>query len=444
VAASFTPEVQWEWEAPDSNGSMTMPLVGNFTDDNDDGQIDLCDVPDILVTVMGKAGGSTIYALAGDTGAVELVFSAPVGPDVTPAFADIDGDGLPELVAVSPTKRLMAFEHDGSVKWTGETIGLASSCVVIAIYDLDGDGSAEILAGYDVFDAQGQRLWGLGKGPGLKCPTPSAADLDGDGVLEVLFGHAAHRADGTLLWQVPGDGGHAHVANFDADPEPEVLITGWDGIQVVEADGTPKLAAVEPTGGPYCGPHPGVVHDFDGDGQAEFAMVSCSDFTVYEPGSTTAPKWTASVTESVGTASTAFDFLGDGIADAVVSDETAAHVFDGATGAVELMVPRSSGTMIEYPIVADVDNDRSAEIVVISNWGWLGQPESGPTVTVFRDAQDRWIQARRIWNQHAYHVTNIREDGRLPTPMQKSWQRMNTFRANAQIEGVDCRPEPPK
>jgi hypothetical protein len=41
-------------------------------------------------------------------------------------------------------------------------------------------------------------------------------------------------------------------------------------------------------------------------------------------------------------------------------------------------------------------------------------------------------------------VTNIREDGRLPTPMQKSWQRMNTFRANAQIEGVDCRPEPPK
>jgi hypothetical protein len=38
------------------------------------------------------------------------------------------------------------------------------------------------------------------------------------------------------------------------------------------------------------------------------------------------------------------------------------------------------------------------------------------------------------WDQHANHVTEVREDGRIPTPMQKSWQRMNTFRANARIE----------
>jgi hypothetical protein len=202
---------------------------------------------------------------------------------------------------------------------------------------------------------------------------------------------------------------------------------------------------VQPAGLPdFCFQHPGVVHDFDGDGEAEFAMVSCSEFSVFELGTMATANWTTSITESSGLASTGFDFLGDGIADVVISDEVNAYVFDGLTGAVELTVARSSGTMIEYPVVADVDNDGSAEIVIVSNWGYQGQPAGGPTVTVIRDARDRWVQARRIWNQHAYHVTNVREDGRLPKAMQESWQQMNTFRANSQIEGVDCEPEPPK
>ena len=36
------------------------------------------------------------------------------------------------------------------------------------------------------------------------------------------------------------------------------------------------------------------------------------------------------------------------------------------------------------------------------------------TVAVYEDAQKRWIPTRRIWNQHAYHVTNVREDGTHP------------------------------
>ena len=29
--------------------------------------------------------------------------------------------------------------------------------------------------------------------------------------------------------------------------------------------------------------------------------------------------------------------------------------------------------------------------------------------------KEGWAPARRIWNQHAYSVTNINEDGSLPT-----------------------------
>ena len=63
-ANSFAPEVQWSWTAPPANpnafisGSFATPLVGNFTDDNNDGAIDLCDVPDILVTAIVTFGAT--------------------------------------------------------------------------------------------------------------------------------------------------------------------------------------------------------------------------------------------------------------------------------------------------------------------------------------------------------------------------------------------------
>jgi hypothetical protein len=102
---------------------------------------------------------------------------------------------------------------------------------------------------------------------------------------------------------------------------------------------------------------------------------------------------------------------------------------------VELMLGRQSYTQIEYPVVADIDNDGSAEIVVVSNGG------EAP-VRVFHDSQDRWVPARRIWNQHAYHVTNVREDGTLPAVQPPSWQQLNTFRTQAQIAttGGTCKP----
>jgi hypothetical protein len=93
-------------------------------------------------------------------------------------------------------------------------------------------------------------------------------------------------------------------------------------------------------------------------------------------------------------------------------------------------------------VVADVDNDGSAEIVVVSNE--TTDDEAGsPTVQVIRDAEDRWIQARRIWNQHTYHVTNVREDGTVPQWEPPHWRELNTYRTNAQIEGGDvCQPVP--
>ena len=141
-------------------------------------------------------------------------------------------------------------------------------------------------------------------------------------------------------------------------------------------------------------------------------------------------------------AGTAFDFLGDGVAEAMYADETTMWTYDGVSGMVVVSQPRSSWTNIEYPVVADVDNDGSAEILVVSNQ-YMGM--TAPTIEVFRDAEDRWIQPRRIWNQHTYHVTNVREDGTIPQYEPKSWELLNTFRTNAQVEaGGNCEPPVPR
>jgi hypothetical protein len=279
-----------------------------------------------------------------------------------------------------------------------------------------------------------------------KNTTPVAADLDNDDDLEVIQGQSAYQHDGTPIWNdTTIKPGYPQVADLDADGLPEVLVNNFDGITILEHDGTIKFKDVRPTGDPAGFGNwfrPTTVHDFDGDGASEFAVSSATHYSVFEPMPMPTTLWSATVQDGSGwAAGTAFDFLGDGEAEAMYADEISLFVYDG-TGMSILAVPRSSTTLIEYPVVADVDNDGSAEIVVVSSPDF-DDVQSAPAVQVIRDVQDRWIQARRIWNQHTYHVTNVREDATIPQFEPPHWKHLNTFRTNAQIEGGNvCKPPP--
>ena len=447
---SFDPDVQWEWGGTNRSVSVT-PLVANLTDDDGNGSIDLCDVPDVIVVASAGLAGAEIVVLDGATGAEQFTAELPVALLVTPAIGDIDNDGIPEIVSATPgDNRLIAFEHDGSHKWTSETPWVNDQGGAIGIANLDASGPPEIYAdgfiansgGVVQFQAPAQTGW-----LPLQHSTASvAADLDDDGDMELIVGQAAYHHDGTLYYHdetiLPG---YPQVANFDDDPEPEILINNQSGITMLEHDGSHKYFAQRPNGDPEGFAswfRPSTVHDFDGDELAEFAVSSATHYGVFERNLTV--KWSANVQDGSGWATgTAFDFLGDGTAEAMYGDEVFMFIFDG-DGVPELQVPRSSSTLIEYPIVADVDNDGSAEIVVPSNPGLDDAPQTAPAIQVIRDAEDRWIQARRIWNQHTYHVTNVREDGTIPEVEVKSWRELNTYRTNAQIaeDGSVCAPPP--
>jgi hypothetical protein len=98
-----------------------------------------------------------------------------------------------------------------------------------------------------------------------------------------------------------------------------------------------------------------------------------------------------------------------------------------------------------------VDNDGNAEAITITNVeGPADRCEDDDTTTglrgpsgiqVFGDANDSWVSARRIWNQHAYHVTNVTESGGIPVQEAESWKEYNgriynTYRSQPRNYGV--------
>lgn len=434
---SFEPNVQWSWVG---GTSMVTPLVANLTDDNGDGEIDLCDIPDIVVVALLEGDGR-IFVLDGAAGGEHYRTDVAVDPTVTPAIGDIDGDGLAEIVTAVKYGHLIAFEHDGTFKWQSSdewTSAFSGQyCGSVGLADLDQDGDVEIITGNIVWDHEGEQQWIAGEPAGYYSAT-TAADLDGEPGLELVLGHAAYHADGSPYYvNTEVAPGFPQVADMDSDGLPEVLVTNHDGISMLDHDGTTRFVNLTPVDTPGLildWIRPATIHDFDGDGEVEFAMSAGIWYTVYESDGTIV--WKAEVSDESGIAAgTAFDFLGDGTAEAMYADEDTMFIFD-ETGAVLLSTGRTSGTLVEYPVVADVDNDGSAEIVVVS--------QGYPTVQVIRDVEDRWIQARRIWNQHTYHVTNVREDGTIPQVEPKSWELFNTFRTNIQIEnGSLCNTIPP-
>ncbi|HWB78611.1 MAG TPA: VCBS repeat-containing protein [Nannocystaceae bacterium] len=430
-ADSFEPDVQWSWAG--SNGDnevLGTPVVANLNDDNNDGAIDLCDIPDVVVVAYsGFLGGNGhIHVLSGDTGTEHFMIPDALQSISYPALGDLDGDGVPEIVAATPDPgHLIAFHHDGSLLWeSSDSVTTSSSAISLA--DLDADGDVEIILAGAVFDHDGVRLW-----QGTTSYLNTAADLDDDGDLEVITGGSAYHHDGSLYWSGFDSQAHPHVADLDLDGMPEVMFVGLSGLSIAEHDGTPVVVNQVSNLANW---RPAAVHDMDGDGAPEIAVGSSNTYSVLEVDLTA--NWTAAVSDGSGyAAGTAFDFLGDGTAEAMYADETTLFIFD-ENGSALLTTPRSSWTQWENPVVVDVDNDGSAEIVVASNSG------GAPPVQVIRDAEDRWIPARRIWNEHDYHVTNVREDGTIPAVQPKNWDTLNTFRTQAQIGagGGVCMPDP--
>jgi hypothetical protein len=62
------------------------------------------------------------------------------------------------------------------------------------------------------------------------------------------------------------------------------------------------------------------------------------------------------------------------------------------------------------------------------------RPHGVQGLRVYKDAADRWVRSRPIWNQHAYAVTGVNDDGTIPktSAWTSNWTTagLNNFRQN--------------
>lgn len=431
-------------------------------------------MPEVVVTSYASAPDETngvIRIIDPRTGAT--IRSMPEDPEeplvvettAHLAAGDLDGDGTPEIVAIEGVSRSIAYHTDGTILWESPEPSYANRgslpfqkaiAGAPTIADLNGDGSPEVLFGRVVLRGDdGSTLWvgdaGYGINADLFGPISCAADLDGDGTQEVVAGNTVYEgADGAVRWQADAPDGWCAIGDVLGDGAPEIVNVASGEVYVLSsATGEVLWNQRVPGGGNFIalGGAP-TIADFDADGRAEIAMANGSSYVLLDPDCLADPvpaecnsrgiRWVKSTEDdsSASTGSSVFDFNGDGASEAVYNDEHFFRIYDGATGSLEFQEPNSSRTRTEYPVIADVDGDGNAEIVFPANneASFLDlDPDDerfNAGVEIWGDAYDRWVSTRRIWNQHAYSIDNVEENGAIPRQPAQGWRTHDSFRAN--------------
>ncbi|MBQ4360524.1 MAG: VCBS repeat-containing protein [Proteobacteria bacterium] len=491
-----------------------------------------------------------------------------------PAAADLNNDGLLEFLTFDSAGRTLAFKWNETNKrhellWKSSVV---NKDYYIHVFDVDGNGEPEVIVGSTVLNGRtGKTIY---EGAAMNGHNGAIGIFDNDptGQAMLTIQKAVMKWNKsnkvwTTVATLPENLAYKAYADFGTpgatpddfdytklDGYPEIVAGGSSKLQlyalVSKGDGSYDVqmlmnVAGFTTGGPI------TIGDFDSDGLPEIGVASKGLFGVYDPrckgyeAGKCADKhvlwerWSQDAS-SGATGSSLFDFDGDGQTEAVYADECFTRVYEGKTGRVLFSAKRSSGTSYEAPVVADIDGDGSAEILMGSDSNQTCADDTGtridpnkpgdsncvdpihegircqddedcPTgkgcskeiglclctsdadcntqlapgkqtilqqyvcappihpevglmtnpnaakaramnkalgtrpdgwkkgdyqvcratrlttdigvsdLMIFKDRLDRWVSSRPMWNQHAYNIINIEDNGRTPTPTQWIW-----------------------
>ncbi len=438
-STGFEPVVDWEYGPGGAVwGNMAV------------GDLDRDGYPEVIANVSGLLmGDGDLVVLDGRDGTLKARIEAQLAFGSAPAIGDLEGDGVAEIVAVrsygidlpigNPTYSVVCYSNVGiqlweSIEFSGDDFDYATA---IALSDMDHDGSVEIVAGRVILradgsvrgvGAHGRGSWGILPIGGLsEASVPAVADIDLDGIEEVIVGDAVYSPEGVTLWHDPSqDDGMIALANLDDDPEGEVVAASFNSVRAFDTNGVILW-------GPWDLPSanitsPPAVGDIDGDGMPEIIVAGGDQIWALNHDGTVL--WHEDAHDMSGASGASiFDFEGDGIREVVYIDEVEMQVFDGPTGALKFYTnEHASNTMMDYPVIADIDLDGHADIV-------FGHAGYDFALSVYRDRYERWAPTRPVWNQHAFFNDNINDDLSIPADVVPSFVGSNTWHA-AEATGV--------
>jgi len=382
-----------------------------------------------------------------------------------------NGDMQGAIFVHTYDKHIRAYSIDGTLLRVSDR---PTSCDgMLSLADFNGDGYPEIYSGSDIFDAATLK-WlcsgpdngnkGLGfRGPPLQTAVNThhtyyamslAYNVLGDAKQELICGNTIYNVNIVSRTNpsqnlitvnktiTPPSGfsqdGHVLIADFDLDGKSEVIVFRDDTDD--HTLGNIYIYAYKPSTGQilfqkahqaYCTSYP-FIGNIDDEPHPEIVLLEkqlynpaklfCWRYTTQE-GLTTV--WEQIHNDASGqTGLTLFDFNQDGIMELVYRDNRDLRILNGSgrshiTGN-DTIRPydlyhkgMSAGTGVEYPIVADVNGDGSAEIIAT---GLLNSTEEVGYGGIFIfGSPGNWSPARPVWNQYMYHVTNINEDLTVPT-----------------------------
>ncbi len=460
---------------PDTAGNPAVDPAG-------DGSCELRDFPVEAV----PANDVCDYAVGGFEPVLEWAVTGTYSTAL-PVVGDLDGDGLPEIVAtftgfIPGAGRVEAWHGDGSdMLWDNPSLNVGYGSAP-ALADLDDDGWAEVVvvldngfgAGYSVGALEGTTGELIWESPAYTDNEFNHAtgivvsDMDHDGSPEIVAGRVILNADGTQRAEGRGsgigvsaggfgifEGAHPAVADLDLDGEEE-LITGS---HIYDIDGVALIRTGETDGAVS-------VANLDEDEEGEFVVTMGNSVRAHDTdgsllwGPITNPSANIFPVAAIG------DVDGDGMPEIVVaggnelwvlnhdgtplwdaratdmSGATGASIFDFDADGVPEIVYIDEVQMVAFNGADGVIKFQSYEhgsvtmydYPVIADTDGDGHTEivvanqgSQGGITVYQDATNSWAPSRDVWNQHAYTITNINDDLSVPIDAVPNFTTYNSY-----------------
>ena len=455
ASSSFDLEVVW---SRTGMGETNQPAVADVNGD--------C-VPDVIAV---NSNGTAIEVISSISGLTMMSYATNLSAFTHLAAGDTDHDGMAEIFYVGNANgavRLIRLDYDiGSnsliENWQSSEIINANGALSAANYspalaDFDYNDISEVYVGNQIFDGRtGLELVNGGQNnqgsfyisQNFMTSTAIAADVLSKEEcgschgLELVAGGevytiniASYTNPGLNSIQVEKSyteptgnvEGATRLVDFDRDGDLDVVVTTQSGptsgVRILIWD----ILSESLIGNVFSGlPNPASqrvgpvsIGDVDADGWPEIIVATSNNLTIledYQNGgginwgvSGATIKATILTNEQSGaTGATLFDLNGDGSAEIFYRDENNLRIFDGDLNEL-VSTPCSSLTGTEYPIVADIDGDRTTELLCACE-------DIG--LTAFQTTGMPWLKSRSIWNQYNYLVTNINDDGTIPVQQQ--------------------------
>ena len=310
-----------------------------------------------------------------------------------PAFYDLDGDGLEEIIVSSNDLKLYVVHPNGTMYWSYTVGGMAFTSSP-DVGDVDGDTDLEVVAGGG-YGSNNLYVWhhdGTLKFkkdgtffPGDTRSSPTLFNIDSDNMDEIIIGSADFdvyvldesganeagwsKSTGAAVYSKPA------VGNISSDGYPEIVVSSTDGkLHAWDRNGNIIAGWPVDIGGVWYGSP--IIADINKDGSNEVLVGSnAGGLYVLKGDGTNLTGWPAATDQIWYSSPVVADLDGDNDLEVIIASDFfkvyAFHHDGSSVSGWPVDFSGRSASIAATPAVADVDNDGSSEVIINTKYDLL-------------------------------------------------------------------------